>query len=124
MDYAPVNIAPPGKEQGYFFEPTLGVYDYFAIEYGYTIIDDATPEVYQSKLDQIAQKGETGDLVYSTDEELYTYGGIDPLNNHFDLGRDPLKWADYMTEITSGCMALLPNLVQDGDDYYIVRNAF
>ena len=35
MDYLPMNIAPKGDKQGHDFSPTLGPYDYWAIEYGY-----------------------------------------------------------------------------------------
>ena len=35
MDYNPANIAPAGNAQGYYYTPTIGPYDYWAIEYGY-----------------------------------------------------------------------------------------
>ncbi len=124
MEYAPINIAPPGEEQGYYFEPTIGAYDYFAIEYGYKDIKPATDETEVDILNNIAEQGETGDLIYATDEELYAYGGVDPLNNHFDLGNDPLAWGEYMTHSISETIPLLPNLVQEGEDYHIVRSSF
>ncbi len=36
MDYNPANIVPKGKTQGDFFSTTIGPYDMWAIEYGYT----------------------------------------------------------------------------------------
>ena len=35
MEYTPVNIALKGEKQGAYFTPTLGAYDYWAIEYAY-----------------------------------------------------------------------------------------
>ncbi len=35
MEYSPVNIALKGEKQGAYFTPTLGAYDYWAIEYAY-----------------------------------------------------------------------------------------
>lgn len=224
MDYAPVNIAAPGEEQGFYFEPTIGPYDYFAIEYGYKPLIDAqakelaakkppvqpqsapipqaaTPEtqavtsviaataeiqvatasvqaataevaaatavvasataaevkpatavtkpvvhpVKQSiieaiaaygnvsfasneqelnQLNQIAEKGELDPYHFGTDEDLYSYGGIDPLINQNDLTNDPLGYAKYLTGIIDETIPLLPNLIKPGDDYYFVRDAF
>ena len=36
MDYDPINIAPEGVEQGIFFSTVPGVYDKWAIKFGYT----------------------------------------------------------------------------------------
>ena len=36
MDYTPVNLAAPGKRQADYFPTRLGIYDYWAIAYGYT----------------------------------------------------------------------------------------
>ena len=35
MEYTPVNIALKGEKQGAYFTPTLGAYDYWALEYAY-----------------------------------------------------------------------------------------
>ena len=35
MEYTPVNIALKGERQGAYFTPTLGAYDYWALEYAY-----------------------------------------------------------------------------------------
>ena len=35
MDYLPANIACKGEKQGDYFSPTIGEYDYWAIEYAY-----------------------------------------------------------------------------------------
>ncbi len=42
MDYNPLNIALKGEPQGAYVEPTLGPYDYWAIEYAYKPLPKAT----------------------------------------------------------------------------------
>ena len=44
MDYNPVNIAPEGHEQGEYYQTTLGLYDYWAIEYAYRPVEADSPE--------------------------------------------------------------------------------
>ena len=53
MDYNPANIAPTGSTQGYYYTPTIGPYDYWAIEYGYK---DATGSESE-ELGKIAARG-------------------------------------------------------------------
>ncbi|GIS48990.1 MAG: hypothetical protein Ct9H90mP22_5780 [Gammaproteobacteria bacterium] len=36
MDYDPINIAPEGVEQGIYFSTEPGVYDKWAVKFGYT----------------------------------------------------------------------------------------
>ncbi|MGC9328931.1 MAG: zinc-dependent metalloprotease, partial [Candidatus Hinthialibacter sp.] len=129
MDYTPVNIAPEGVEQGYYYPPTIGPYDYLAIEYAYKEIKPATGETEEDLLNAIAEKAETAELTYGTDEDLYSTSpysgsGIDPLCNQFDLGREPLNYAKQQTQMVLDTIPKLPELVKDGDSYLMVRNAF
>ncbi len=39
MDYLPANIAAKGEKQGDYFSPTIGPYDYWAIEYAYKPVE-------------------------------------------------------------------------------------
>jgi hypothetical protein len=82
MDYAPLNIAPEGRPQGCWAMGTIGPYDYWAIEYGYTPKDADAQKV----LSRVAEKG----LDYATDEDLFAH---DPYVNAWDLGADPLLYA-------------------------------
>ncbi len=129
MDYLPVNIAPEGREQGHYFEPTIGAYDYLAIEYAYKPIQPATGETETALLNQIAQKQETPGFTYGTDEDLYSgppyYGlGVDPLCNTFDLGNDPLAFAREQNQIILDTIPKLPKIVKEGEDYAMVRRGF
>src|SRR5262249_45127402 len=63
MDYTPANIVPKGKTQGDFFSTTIGPYDMWAIEYGYT------PDADKKALDKIASRSGERALQYATDED-------------------------------------------------------
>ncbi len=103
MDYNAVNLSPPGVSQGTYWTPTIGMYDYFAIEYGYKIFpgikksDDETPYLIA-----IASRSTDPHLVYGTDEDAINFFGptsLDPLTQTFDLGSSPLQYAKDKMEI-------------------------
>ena len=99
MDYSPVNIAPEGKEQGQYWQTTLGPYDYWAIEYAYKPVDADSPESEKAMLEKIAARAAEGNLAYGTDEDAFRdVRGIDPTCNRWDLGTDPIAY--YRNRIT------------------------
>lgn len=94
MEYAPINLPSPGDSAGAPFQTTLGPYDYWAIEYGYTPLPaDKTQALTQ--LQTIAQRSadpaQADALAYGTDEDNLL--GLDPQAMAFDLGRDPIAFA-------------------------------
>ena len=119
MDYSPANIAAPGEKQGLYFSQTIGPYDIWAIEYGYKEISGNE----QEELKKIAARGAESGLDYATDEDMF--GGLDPLTDVFDLGEDPLVFAQRRREIAS---ELLPKVVErsvkDGEGYQRARQTF
>jgi hypothetical protein len=92
MDYTPVNIAPPGVEQGKFYATEVGAYDRWAIEYGYRDFDNQSPATERNALDAIANRAQANpELSYGTDEDAWI--GDDPAINLFDLSSDPAAFA-------------------------------
>jgi hypothetical protein len=123
MDYNPTNIVPKGWKQGDYYSTTLGPYDYWAIEYGYKPLGGSTTGEL-SDLKKIAAKSGDPALAYATDED--TRGtDPDPDSNRFDLGADPLEYANNRVQLAK---ELIPGLVErmtkDGDDYTQARRAF
>jgi hypothetical protein len=98
MDYLPINLAPPGVRQGDFFEPTLGVWDYWTIEYGYKPIPDTGKEEVAAVLRSIAARASDPVLAFGSDEDASDWGpyaaSIDPTSNTFDLSTDPIGWSE------------------------------
>jgi hypothetical protein len=119
MDYAPPNLAPKGQPQGNYYSSTLGPYDYWAIEYGYS------PKSDDKELDKIAARSGEPGLEYLTDEDTRGLIDSDPLSNRFDLGKDSLA---YIRRQLQNVTELLPTVVEksvkDGDGYQRATQMF
>lgn len=119
MDYLPVNIASPGAKQGNYVTPTIGPYDYWAIEYGYSTVsgDEA------AGLAKIASRGTEPGLDFGTDEDLFLQN--DPRTNLFDLGKNPDEYAKRRIALVQ---ELLPKVVDrsvaPGEGFQRARVAF
>jgi hypothetical protein len=122
MDYAPVNLAPKGVKQGDYFTTTIGPYDYWAIEYAYKPLSGGT-EGEAEELQKIGSRSAAAGNDYATDEDLY--GTADPLVNVWDLGADPMKFAQDRMLLAEDLLKNLPDRVVDkGEGYQRVRLAF
>ncbi len=118
MDYIPVNIAPEGVKQGDYYPKPLGVYDYWAIKYGYQVFDDKE----EDELKKIASEQSKPGHNYATDEECYLNG--DPRVNPEDLG-DPLEYAKLNVCLFNQALPKLNDrIVKDGESYRKLSNVF
>ncbi len=93
MDYTPFNLPAKGERQGQLNMTSLGAYDYWAIEYGYKAVDPSLPaEQERQQIDAVAARSATDPrLAFADDADASI--GLDPRDNVFDLGDDPLAWA-------------------------------
>ena len=120
MDYTPTNIAPKGQPQGAYYTPTIGPYDYWAIEYGYKALGDEDKE-----LAKIASRASEPGLDFATDEDTRGTMDSDPASNRFDLGNDPNEFARRQMAIAQELMPeIVKKSVQDGQGYQRARQAF
>jgi hypothetical protein len=118
MDYLPANIAAKGDKQGDYFSPTIGPYDYWAVEYGYKPIKGDEKE----ELAKIAGKVAEPELSYGTDEDIWL--NPDPRINVFDLG-DPLDYAKERIKLVRVSLDELQNrVVAKGEGWQRARTAF
>jgi hypothetical protein len=121
MDYNPANLAPKGVKQGDFFTSTLGPYDYWAIEYGYKPLAGGT-DGEKDELAKIAGRSAETGHAFATDEDLRT---ADPLVNQWDLGAEPLKFAQDRVALADELMkGLADRVVEKGEGYQRARVAF
>lgn len=127
MDYNAANISPPGDKQGTYWSPTIGMYDYFAIEYGYKLF----PGIKKSEdevpyLIAIASKSSDPHLVYGTDEDaansFFGPTSLDPLTQTFDLGSSPLKFAKDKIEIDTNLFAKIDRYFPTYNESYSQLN--
>lgn len=121
MDYTPTNIVPKGQKQGLYYTGALGPYDYWAIEYGYKLIQGNEAD----ELKKIAARSSEPGLDYLTDEDTRGSVDSDPLSNRFDLGKDPLEFARRETKTASELWSqVVDRAVTPGEGYQRARQAF
>ncbi len=119
MDYARNNfVAQPGDyERGVSLTPPiLGVYDIYAIEWGYRYYDVETPQEETPMLTALIES--------KMDDPMYTFGAqqfpltIDPTDQTEDLGNDHLRAGDYaISNLRIITANMLTWLKEDGEDY-------
>ena len=117
MDYARFNyVAQPGDE-GVALMPEIGVYDKYAIRWGYRPILNTTAEAEKPTLDEWIMAHD-GDPLYRFGSQQSSRFVVDPSSQTEDLGDDAVKASTY------GIMNLkriVPNLIpwteEKGKDY-------
>jgi len=113
MEYSPVVIAPEGRTQGNYSMRTLGPYDHWAIEYGYTMKKADLTKITS----RVAEKG----LDYATDEDTW---GNDPYVARWDMGADPLNYAKERVALMKRLRKTLEaRAVDKGEAYNRLRRA-
>ncbi|MEO0969584.1 MAG: zinc-dependent metalloprotease, partial [Cyanobacteria bacterium J06639_18] len=95
MDYLPPNIAPPGTKQGDYFPNGVGVYDEWAIKYGYMPTKATSPIAEKPFLEKIARDSEKPELSYATDEDVRN---LDPTADAWDNSGDVLVYSQWQLE--------------------------
>jgi len=120
MDYDPINIAPEGVEQGIFFSTVPGVYDKWAIKFGYT------PNLSDEERKKILLDSVKRELTFGTDDEAMSYPGnnIDPRTKRYDMSSDPIKYAADITTIIDNKINELPNIFADEETFNNYTDAF
>ena len=120
MDYDPINVAPEGIEQGIFFSTEPGIYDKWAIKFGYT--PDLSDEERESLLLESVKK----ELTFGTDEEAMSYPGnnIDPRTKRYDMSNDPITYAENIVKIVDQKINELPEIFSDEDGFNNYTSSF
>lgn len=115
MDYLPVNLVPEGEKQGDYYPTHLGEYDYWVIRYGYKPLGDST-DGDKCELQKIA--AEQAKPQYSYAEDYDCYFNSDPFINTFDLGSDPLQYAQTRVRLFKQILpGLTDRIVHEGESY-------
>lgn len=82
------------------------------------------PAGEEAMLQQIASRCGEKELAYATDEDT-TYMAPDPTVNRFDMGRDPLVWAQLRIDLCNQRMSnALEWAVKDKESWYHLRSTF
>lgn len=95
MDYTPVNIQAVLKGHGNFYMPTVGPYDIWAIQYGYSAVPATTPLGERPALSTIASASGLKGHAFMSDENVDRW---DPYVVMYDNAKDPVNYSDRMLE--------------------------
>ncbi|MES2708352.1 MAG: zinc-dependent metalloprotease [Verrucomicrobiota bacterium] len=114
MDYLPVNVvADKTHKQGDYGMMTVGPYDDWAIQYGYTLEKDLKP---------ILNRAAEPQLIYGTDEDAF---GADPRARRYDFSKNPLDFAENQINIAKTSRTkLLDKFVKDGESWAKARRGY
>jgi len=125
MDYATPNLAFNSSDQGYYYGPTVGSYDKWAIEWGYKDVDGDDEWTENKNLQGLAAMATEKANLYGTDEDTYPMAAMDPRSNIRDLSDNPLAWAKERMMIVDDLMGekLIDRVVEDGGSYVSLRYA-
>ena len=126
MDYAPFNLPLNGEKRANYLMPTIGPYDYWAIEYAYKPLDAKTEK---DDLEKIALRGSKEPwLAYGTDEDSSIGGspqGMDPTVNVWDLSNNPLAYYRKRLDLSRELwQRLQERTLQPGETYDGLRRSF
>lgn len=118
MDYLPINLNnwQDKEKQGDYGLIDIGPYDFWAIEYGYAIVDK--PEALKPILSRASQP----ELAYATDEDTL---GPDPLARRYDFAADPLNYAKRQMELARYHRErLIDRFVKQGQSWSRTRKGY
>jgi hypothetical protein len=110
MEYPSVNLAPPGRSSGKYYNPGVGSSDLWVISYGYSA------DAEQAK--RIAREAAQAGHAYGTDEDARGPGALDPTVNVYDLGADPLAWGRERAALVRSLWPELPKRALADDSRY------
>jgi hypothetical protein len=127
MDYAAPNVSRDRTRQGFYYSPTVGPWDKWAIEWGYTEIPGGkSPAREAAELKSVAERAHLKENSYGADEDTYPAGAMDPLCAIFDLSDDPLAWAKETIGVCDDIIAngkLEERVIGEGGSYVPLRYA-
>ncbi len=117
MDYLPINFYRwDGQPQGDHGMINIGPYDFWAIQFGYTLSDK--PEDLKPILARVSEP----ELQYATDEDTW---GPDPFARRYDFAADPLSYAtNQMALVKTHRGRLIEKFVKDGQSWAKARYGY
>jgi hypothetical protein len=125
MDYVPLVLFKDDQLEKlrHVTTPTLGPYDYWAIEYGYRQF--VKPDEEKSALATLAAQSASPELAYLTDEDTTGLNSPDPLSNRYDLGSDTLLWCRQRIDLADYLLKDLPaTAARETDPNYFLLRAY
>lgn len=125
MDYTIPNISMDKTKQGLFFDTRPGLYDKWAIQYGYTTIENEEQE--KAALQKLLSESVKKEYRFKNDaDDMRNAGkGIDPRGNLFDMSDDAITYAVGNIKMVNEAMPkLLTKYSTTDKSYHQLRSAY
>ncbi len=125
MDYTIPNISMDKSKQGLFFDIKPGLYDKWAIQYGYlSAANDKEEKEALQKILSVSNKKEHR-FMNDADDMRSTGRGIDPRANLYDMSDDAIGYAtENIKMINDALPKILSKYSMPGQSYHELRNAY
>ena len=126
MEYAPVNLAPGGREQGMYYDVRPGPYDRWIIEFGYSEAAE-DPAAESARLAAILSRSTERELWFGNDaDDMRSPGaGIDPRRMISDMSADAIRYAEDRIGLIRETMGtLVDTYAEEGATYQELTTAY
>ena len=124
MEYPAINIASNIDNQTLYYDTVPGLYDHWAIQFGYSVFPDS---LEQKEIKEILLKSGDPDLAFANDADDMRYPGkgIDPFAMINDLTNEPVQYSvERMDLIISLIYKLKDKYSIEDESYQRLKNAF
>ncbi len=121
MDYTAINLTNDKTKQGAYFSTTVGPYDNWAIQYGYTPVNS------DSELERITSQSTNPELIFGNDADDMRSPGkaIDPRVMTGDMSNDQITYSINRMELVNDLMPKIKSKFnKKGQSYQELRQAY
>ncbi len=121
MDYAGINLSPDRSSQGQFYDMSVGPYDDWAIQFGYT------PFKSDSEMDALLSRSTEPELIFGNDADDMRSPGkaIDPRVMTGDLSNDQISYSIDRFKLVKSMMGkIISKFSINGNTYEDLRRAY
>jgi len=121
MDYAGINLTRDRRKQGQYYDTSVGPYDIWAIQYGYTPFRSKVEEM------QLLNQSTKPELIFGNDADDMRAPGkaIDPRVMIGDLSNDQIRYSVDRIELINSMMAnVKAKFTKRGKTYQELRRAY
>ncbi|MDT0558876.1 zinc-dependent metalloprotease [Ichthyenterobacterium sp. W332] len=121
MDYAGINLTKDKSKQGQFYDTSVGPYDVWAIQFGYT------PFKNDAERNTLLNQSTKPELIFGNDADDMRAPGkaIDPRVMIGDLSNDQIGYSIDRIELVNDLMQNVKSkFVKDGQSYQELRRAY
>jgi hypothetical protein len=121
MDYAAINLTKDRALQGQYYDTTIGPYDVWAIQFGYTPFDS------EAEKETLLARSTEPELIFGNDADDMRSPGkaIDPRVMTGDLSNDQIGYSLERIELVNQMMEdIKSKFTQPGESYQELRRAY